>query len=394
MFNSTVEEVLGAIEDKIASIENLAKEGKYKEANAASEELKEMQKSLENLQGIHDKTPAPKNPKIEKPVAPKTQDAVEVKFANAARRGFKDEYTGLQESSNEEGGYLVPREIDVRIRKYCEAEFNLGQLVTNKTTRFSSGEYTYQKKGKVRGFVKVPENGEIPVEAAPKYERKSYKIDKYAGIIPATAEEMNDSASNVTNLLIERLGEMSRATVNDMVLTAFADGKKDTSTDTVKYEVVSPKNCDGLTKLVNITLGSAYNAKAKIITNDYGKQILCEMKDANGRPLLQPDPTQPTRQIIAAGALLIEVVTVPKEIMPNVTDNAKNYAPLVVGNLEAAFTIFNRQQMTITSSNSAVAGGLNAFTNDLTLFKATERECICVTDPDAYVYARFDTEIK
>lgn len=47
------------------------------------------------------------------------------------------------------------------------------------------------------------------------------------------------------------------------------------------------------------------------------------MKDANGRPLLQPDPTQPTRQIIAAGALLIQVVVVPKEIMPNVTDGGK-----------------------------------------------------------------------
>lgn len=60
------------------------------------------------------------------------EDSVETKFANAARRGFKNEYTGLQTTTGEDGGYLVPHEISTRIRKYREAEFNLGQLVEEK----------------------------------------------------------------------------------------------------------------------------------------------------------------------------------------------------------------------------------------------------------------------
>lgn len=360
------------------------------EAEEANEKLQKMQRQYNIMKKKEAGVPVPINPQ---PLS-NPEDSVETKFANAARRGFKNEYTGLQTTTGEDGGYLVPHEISTRIRKYREAEFNLGQLVEEKKTRFSSGEYTYEKKGKVKGFVKVPENGKIPLAAAAKYERKTYKVDKYAGIIPATSEEISDSDSNVTNLLVERLGKMSRATRNEMVLTALADGKKDTSTDTVKYEVVTSKNCDGLTKLVNITLGSAYNANAKIITNDYGKQILCEMKDANGRPLLQPDPTQPTRQIIAAGALLIQVVVVPKEIMPNVTDGGKNYAPLIVGDLKTAFTIFDKQTMSIKASDTATVGDTSAYENDLTFFRAIEREGITLNDSDAYIYARFDTEIK
>lgn len=395
MFNSTVEELLGAIDDKIASIENLAKEGKYKEANAASEELKEMQKSLENLQGIHDKTPAPKNPKIVKPVVPKTQDTVEAKFADAARHGFRASYTGLSEGDDAKGGYTVPKEISTKIREYKEAEFNLDQLVTVENTKYIEGEWTYDKKGETEGFVEVPENGKIPQVDTGSFERKTYKIKKYAGIVAATSEIMTDSDENLTNYISKKLGKKSAVTENKMILKALSDGKKDESTDTVKYEVVDEsKGVDGLTKLINITLGSAYNKTAKLITNDYGIQTLCEMKDANGRSLVQPDPTEPTKMRLAAGAILIPIVQVPKEIMPNVTDGGKTYAPIVVGDLKEAFILFDRNKITIKASDVATVGDMSAYEQDLTFFRAIERKCIMLQDSDAYVYAHFKTEIK
>lgn len=390
--NKELLELLDSINEQKIIVRNLAKAGKIDEAKEAKNKLKEMQDEFDILKDIEDTTPAPKNPK---PAAPKTQDTVEAKFADAARHGFRASYTGLSEGDDAKGGYTVPKEISTKIREYKEAEFNLGQLVTVENTKYIEGEWTYDKKGETEGFVEVPENGKIPQVDTGSFERKTYKIKKYAGIVAATSEIMTDSDANLTNYISKKLGKKSAVTENKMILKALADGKKDTSTDTVKYEVVDEsKGVDGLTKLINITLGSAYNKTAKLITNDYGIQTLCEMKDANGRSLVQPDPTEPTKMRLAAGAILIPIVQVPKEIMPNVTDGGKTYAPIVVGDLKEAFILFDRNKITIKASDVATVGDMSAYEQDLTFFRAIERKCIMLQDSDAYVYAHFKTEIK
>lgn len=390
--NKELLELLDSINEQKIVVRNLAKAGKIDEAKEAKNKLKELQDEFDILKDIEDTTPAPKNPK---PVTPNPKDTVEARFADAARHGFRDSYTGLSEGDDAKGGYTVPKEVSTKIREYKEAEFNLGQLVTVENTKYIEGEWTYDKKGETEGFVEVPENGKIPQVDTGSFERKTYKIKKYAGIVAATSEIMTDSDANLTNYISKKLGKKSAVTENKMILKALADGKKDESTDTVKYEVVDEsKGVDGLTKLINITLGSAYNKTSKIITNDYGIQTLCEMKDANGRSLVQPDPTEPTKMRLAAGAILIPIVQVPKEIMPNVTDGGKTYAPIVVGDLKEAFILFDRNKITIKASDVATVGDMSAYEQDLTFFRAIERKCIMLQDADAYVYAHFKTEIK
>lgn len=385
-------ELVDAINEKAALADNLIEEGKYKEYNEAMAELKDMKDSLKNLKDMEDATSTPKNPKSMKTVQDET---VEAKFADAARHGFRASYTGLSEGDDAKGGYTVPKEISTKIREYKEAEFNLSQLVTVEDTKYTEGEWTYDKKGESEGFVEIPESGKIPLVAVGDFERKTYKIKKYGGIVAATSEIMTDSDAKLINYLSKKLGKRSAATENKMILKALVDGKTDSSTSTVKYEVVDEsKGVDGLTRLINITLGSAYNKKAKLITNDFGVQTLCEMKDANGRSLVQPDPTRPTEMRLAAGALLIPIVQVPKEIMPNVTDAGKTYAPIVIGDLKEAFILFDRNKMTIKASDVASVGDVSAYEQDLTFFRAIERKCIMLQDADAYVYAHFKTEIK
>lgn len=385
-------ELVDAINEKAALADSLIEEGKYKEYNEAMAELKDMKDSLKNLKDMEDTTSTPKNPKPMKTVQDET---VEAKFADAARHGFRASYTGLSEGDDAKGGYTVPKEVSTKIREYKEAEFNLSQLVTVEDTKYTEGEWTYDKKGESEGFVEIPESGKIPLVAAGDFERKTYKIKKYGGIVAATSEIMTDSDAKLINYLSKKLGKRSAATENKMILKALVDGKTDSSTSTVKYEVVDEsKGVDGLTRLINITLGSAYNKKAKLITNDFGVQTLCEMKDANGRSLVQPDPTRPTEMRLAAGALLIPIVQVPKEIMPNVTDAGKTYAPIVIGDLKEAFILFDRNKMTIKASDVASVGDVSAYEQDLTFFRAIERKCIMLQDADAYVYAHFKTEIK
>ena len=52
---------------------------------------------------------------------------------------------------------------------------------------------------------------------------------------------------------------------------------------------------------------------------------------------------------------------------------------------------FDRNQMSIMSSNIASIGTLNAYEMDMTLFRAIEREDCVLKDKEAFVYGEFDT---
>lgn len=64
--------------------------------------------------------------------------------------------------------------------------------------------------------------------------------------------------------------------------------------------------------------------------------------------------------------------------------------PFIIGDLKEGIKFFDRRQMSIMTSNIAAIGELNAFEEDLTIFRAIEREDCQVKDPAAFVYAELD----
>jgi HK97 family phage major capsid protein len=57
---------------------------------------------------------------------------------------------------------------------------------------------------------------------------------------------------------------------------------------------------------------------------------------------------------------------------------------MVCGDFKEAFKKYDRQRTSIMSSNVAVAGSLNAFTQNMTLVRAIERNDYKVLDNEAY----------
>ncbi len=77
---------------------------------------------------------------------------------------------------------------------------------------------------------------------------------------------------------------------------------------------------------------------------------------------------------------------VPNSDMPSDVSVAKKRSiPVIIGDLKEGIKFFDRKQLTIMSSNIAKAGELNAFEEDLTLFRAIEREDVKVKDAAAFV---------
>jgi len=368
-----LQELLNQINAKKLEVKNLAEQGKIEEAKTAKEELVKLQDQYNILKDIIENE--------QSGMTNGTADAVGMKevtangsadaihdFAEAARHGF---YTNTMTEGTKADGRISNDAIRTGADALrVQAVFSLESLVDVETVKTSSGRRTFQKKAQAEGFKAVAEAGKIQGNNTPQFEILEYAVKKYAGYMPVTSELLADSDANITAVLTKWLAEEDIATKNAQIITAIAT-KAETDL----------KNLDGIKKAINVTLGAAYAGGVAIVTNDDGLNYLDTLVDKNGRYLLSPDVQNPMQMVLAVGARKIPVKVVANAILTTKT----NKIPFIIGDLKEAVKIFDRAKLNIMTSNVAAVGTLNAFEQDLTLFRGIERFDCKVKDSDAFV---------
>lgn len=414
--------LLDEINEQKVKVRTLAEEDKLEEARAEKEKLETMQNKFDLLKEVEDTEDVKDMEKEKIPVATPENDAIHA-FAEAARSKFRNMNT---EGTAADGGYTVPQDIQTQINKYREDRFSLQSLVATENVNAPTGRRVYQSKANHRGFSSVAEASTIGAVSGPTFAKVDYAIAKYAGYLPVTNELLEDSDANISSVLIEWLGEEDIATRNKLILAKIATKPQ-----------TSFSNLDDIKKAVNVTLGQAFAQTASVVTNDDGLNYLDTLKDDNKRYLLQPDinPANPFDMTVAIGARKLPVIVVPNNILasepvyqltsdaalvsgktyytrtgsgtsqspyvytavasPDVTDIATYYevashkVPVIVGDLKEFVRIFDKKQLTITTSDSAAVGtggsALNAFEEDLTILRGIIRLDTQVVDTSAIV---------
>lgn len=373
--NKELLELLDSINDKKAEVKKLVAENKLDEAKKAKDELKEMQDKFDLIKDLDDgKTEDAKKKYTDGKLKDvEKKDPVKA-FADAARQGFKVE-NSMNEGTPADGGYTVPEDIQTRINERRSAKASLIDLVDVETVTTNKGSRTFKKRAQQTGFQKVGEGAKIGAKATPQFERMDYTISKYAGYFPVTNELLEDSDAAITSVLTAWIGDESRVTRNNIIRAAINTKGKTALT-----------NLDDIKKALNVTLGAAFKSTSKVVTNDDGLQYLDTLKDSDGKYLLQPNPADPMQLRLCAGATIVPIAVIPNDDLPSDVKTAKKRKiPMIIGDLKEGIKFFDRKQLTITASNLAAAGELNAFEEDLTLFRAIEREDCQVKDDMAFV---------
>ena len=367
-------ELLDQINAKKTEVKKFVAENKIEEAKASKEELKSLQDKFDVLYDLYEEGKENNEEAIKNKAKENNKENSIAEFANAARNGFRVN-NKMTIGSKPDGGYTVPEDILTAINTYRESKKSLKDLVTVEKVTTSKGSRTFKKRAQQTGFIKVGEGGKIGKGATPQFERLDYEIEKYAGYFPVTNELLADSDANITNTIIQWIGDESRVTANKLILNVIK-----TKAET-KLE-----GLNGIKKALNVTLGSAFKATSKIITNDDGLQYLDTLKDGNGRYILQADPITPMSMWLCAGATKVPVEVIPNSDMPS----TGNKAPFIIGDLKEGIVFWDRQLMSIKMSDIASIGDLNAFEEDLTLFRAIEREVVTKKDEQAFVNGYID----
>ena len=283
----------------------------------------------------------------------------------------------LVESVDADGGYTVPEDIQTTINHWPEIVYSFLDDISVENVSTNKGARTYQKKADTEAFIDLDENGAITKKiTAPQFERITYAIQDRAGFMPVSNDLIHDSDANITAIVTQWLARANIATANEKIL-AIIKAKDQVALDGI----------NGIKHVVNVTLGQAYKSGIKIITNDDGLNYLDTLVDANGRHMLNPDPTDSAKLALRCGTVVVPVKVVPNKAMPS--DGTK--IPFIIGDLKAGIRKYNRQSMSLKASDVAVIGDFNAFAMNMTLIRAILRDDYKALDNDAYVYGYIDT---
>lgn len=263
----------------------------------------------------------------------------------------------LSEGTDASGGYTVPEDIQTRIIEYQRKRFDIRQYVHIETVGTSEGQRTIlTNKPQASGFASLAEGASIAAQHEPTFGRLSYKIQKYAGYIPVTNELTSDSTENITAFLAVWLGREEVNTYNYQVFQGSGSSAAEgilgqiTSTGKLKNQYVTKATAPTLKEfktILNTKLNDIVSSQIRIFTTPTGYNYLDGLQDTDGHPLLQKDITMKSGYAF----LGYEVVNVPEDFLAQVTLDTVAYTPFIIGDLDQAYTIFDRKKMSIDTTN-------------------------------------------
>lgn len=379
--NKKMREILTAMQTKTAEAKALKENGESEKAIALMDEVDSLQKDFDLEKRIFEREKATgsesANSVVEDSATDKTDKTEDEssKFAKAIRSFITGK--GLVEGVDANGGYTVPEDVSTKVEQYKDVDYSLLADIDVVPVKTNKGSRTYQKKAQVDTFVDIDENGEITEEIdAPQFERLPYAIQDRAGFMPVSNDLVEDSDANINGIVADWLAKANVATTNKKVLEKVA-----------LKEQIDLVNLDGIKTALNVTLGQAYKNGAKIYTNDDGLNYLDLLKDENGRPILNPDPTAPATLQLRCGTTVLPIKVLPNKVWASTGTKV----PFIVGNLFDYVRKYDRKSMSIMASNVASIGGFNAFAQNMTLLRAIVRDDYRVKDTDSIVHGYIDT---
>lgn len=378
------------VADLKASAETLMNEGKHEEARAKLDEAKAKKSELDNFialqkdfQGLN--IPEPQNRGAQMPPEPPKDENKEYKalFFKAVRgqsltndeMDVMSQYKArLTSKEGEDGGYIIPEDIQTKINKLRQTTDDLKQYVNVVPVSTNKGARTMERRAEHTPFAPLSEYGDpnaMQEIDSPKFDRISYAIEDYAGFLPVYNSVLEDSDTALENYLIQWIAKKGKATDNHFILKVI-DG----------FDKKVLEDYTGIKDVLNVDLDPSFANEAVIYTNQDGFNYLDKLEDNNGRPLLQPDSTQKTKKLFAG--------THPIVVLSNKTipTTEAGLAPFIIGVLKEAVNYWDRKQISIDMTK---VGG-DAWRSNTTEFRAIMRLDTGEWDPEAAVYAQLNVK--
>lgn len=270
-----------------------------------------------------------------------------------------------------EGGFLNPIAFDDMIKEYQRLAVDLAPFVNVENVNAYSGWRAMEVAAAALAFAEITESdfpsGErIKEMESPTFKKIEFTLKKYGGYLPVAQDLLTDSTAGIMAYLSKWCGRKKSLT-NSAHILAIINAL--TPVNVTDYKTVMT----AIKTALNKSLDPAISVSAKIFCNQTGFDLMDQLVDGTGRPLLQPDPTNETVKRFKGR----EVVALSDAQFPNLS--TETITPIGVGDGNELITMFQRVAGELSSTN---IGG-SAWRNDNVEVKYIMRHHVVSVDTAA-----------
>lgn len=361
-------ELLNKIKAKKSEGKELLAAKKIEEAQAVVDEVKNLEKEYETAKALYEET------KEEIPLStePKNVKSVdEVKAFFKAIRGEKltDVENALVTGGSNGENLIVPQDIQTRINELRRQYKSARQYVGYYGTTTLTGSFVYEDITTINELTNFTDGSDVPASNEPKFTNVSYSVKEYGALLPVSNVLLQNEAGGLMDYIGNWFNKKAIRTENTKIFAQLKAGK------TAK----AVADWKALKKAINKDLDPAIVGNTVIITNQDGFDYLDSSLDGNNRPVLQPDPTNPTVRRFMG----YEVVVFSNAELPTTGSTTKK-APIFFGDTRSGVTFVDRNVYEVKASREA------GFTKNQTLVRVIEMFDVVDADKSAYVYGELD----
>lgn len=369
------------LQAKILELTNKAKaytEGESKDLSKAEELLNEidaLQKEYDVEARIQSLSKA--QAAAAEPVAEPAQkaDGFQV-MAKTLTKGanFTEAEKALITGASAENGenYLVPDDVKAAINELRKSYVSAQELVTVETTEALAGSVNYEKDT-VTGLTDF-EDGEAIGEGTPQFEKKPFAIKWKGKLIPVSRILKGAEKGDLMGYLNRWFVKNATVSENAAIFGTLKSG----------YKGGTPKALAGwkaLKKSINADLDPSCKIYGVVAINQSGFAVLDEEEDGFGRPILQPNPANPTEKMFQG----LPVKVYPDAQLPNID---ATHFPVIYGDTKAGATMKMHKSIEFSVSEHYL------FNKNQDCLRVVEGFDVMSTDTSAYIYGSFTATVK
>lgn len=279
--------------------------------------------------------------------------------------------TGTNAAANE--NYLIPEDVKTAINELRKTYVSAKELVTVEITDALTGSVNYEK-GTPSGLVDFEDGDAITEETGIQFDKVPFTIGWKGKLIPVSRILAKAEKAGL-------MGYLDRWFVKNAIISENADIF---ATLKAGYNEGTPKAIAGwkaLKKSINADLDPSCKLNGVIATNQSGFAVLDEEEDANGRPILQPNPANPTEKLFQG----LPVKVYPDALLPNID---ATHFPVIYGDTKAGATFKEHTNLEFNVSEHFL------FNKNQNCLRVVEGYDVMSTDTSAYIYSSFTATAK
>lgn len=235
--------------------------------------------------------------------------------------------------------YILPQDIQTAItRKKREYRSFRSVLGYYKTTALS-GAFPVENLDSIAGLIDFEDGTDGVDTNTPSFTKVSFKLKEKAAFIKLSNTLLALTDNDLISYIVEVFSKRAVITENAMAVTALETGKTKKTHATWK----------ALKSSINKDLDPAALYDTVIVTNQDGFDYLDSQLDENGRPVMQPDISEPTKRRFMG----YEVVVFSNTLLPTITRSSHTYAPVYYGDLRDGAKFVDMGSTSFATSDAA-----------------------------------------